>query len=604
MQKANQILQAIQRMGEKGEPLTRIYRSLYSEDLFLRAYHKLYSNAGALTPGTTQETVDGMSRKRIQTIIAELRSERFRFQPVRRIQIPKRKGGTRPLGIPDFRDKLVQEVLRMLLAAYYEPRFRNSSHGFRPGRGCHTALSHIKTHFTGTKWFIEGDIRGCFDHIDHDKLLAILARDIQDGRLLNLICLSLKAGYLENWQYHRSYSGTPQGGVLSPLLSNIYLHELDAFIEDTLIPQYTRGLKRATNKAYVNYRYPIQQAYLHGDPERASQLKRERRHLPSKDPQDPHYRRLRYLRYADDFILGFAGPKAEAESIKTAIGTFLGAELHQEMSTEKTLITHARTQYAHFLGYAISLFHNDDKLTHNPASGGKARNLNGSVRLGIPYGLDTQLSKRYQRRNKAIHEAALVDFPDAQIILTYQMRFRGLAQYYQYATDIHQLGRLKWVMQQALTKTLAYKFKTSISDIYRRYRGTQQVEGREYVTLQVEVPTSKGSRTIYWGAIPLRTAQPYAKTLQDTKQVDWYTTFRSDLVQRLQANRCELCGKEGDCEVHHVHKLADLKTRWRGRKDKPDWVKRMVAMQRKTLIVCHQCHANIHAGRPTPKQQE
>jgi group II intron reverse transcriptase/maturase len=215
MQKAEQILQAVQKMGEKRTPLTRVYRSLFSEDLFLAAYDKIARNRGALTVGTENDTADGMNLKRIQRIIENLRYERFKFRPARRIQIPKKSGGTRPLGIPNFTDKLVQEVLRMILEAYYEPRFRESSHGFRPGRGCHTALTNLRYKFKGVAWFIEGDIRGCFDNIDHEVLMGILARDIQDGRLLKLLRMGLKAGYLEGWQYNRTYSGTPQGGILT-----------------------------------------------------------------------------------------------------------------------------------------------------------------------------------------------------------------------------------------------------------------------------------------------------------------------------------------------------------------------------------------------------
>jgi group II intron reverse transcriptase/maturase len=237
MQKANQILQAVRKLGEQRQPLTRVYRSLYCEELFIAAYGKIYRNEGAMTPGTEDDTVDGMNLAYIRDLIEALRYERYRFRPARRQPIPKEKGGTRPLGIQNFTEKLVGEVLRMLLEAYYEPRFSDSSHGFRPNRGCHTALAAVKHRFIGTGWFIEGDIKGCFDHIDHEVLLSILARDIHDGRLLNLIRLSLKAGALDNWTYHETHSGTPQGAVLSPLLANIYLNELDTFIEDELIPR-------------------------------------------------------------------------------------------------------------------------------------------------------------------------------------------------------------------------------------------------------------------------------------------------------------------------------------------------------------------------------
>lgn len=272
MQRAEHILQAIRKLGEKRIPLTRVYRCLYGEDLFLAAYDKIARNKGALTKGTADDTVDGMNLHRIHTIIEQLRHERFRFRPARRVRIPKKSGGTRPLGIPNLSEKLVQEALRQVLEAYYEPRFSDSSHGFRTRRGCHTALTRIYQQFGGTTWFIEGDIRGCFEQIDHEVLMEILSRDIHDGRLLNLIRRCLQAGYMEDWHYHRTYSGTPQGGIVSPLLANIYLHELDAFVEGVLIPQYTRGKRRAYNPEYARLSWHIKQGRQRGEYEQVRAL--------------------------------------------------------------------------------------------------------------------------------------------------------------------------------------------------------------------------------------------------------------------------------------------------------------------------------------------
>lgn len=601
MQKAEQILQAVQKMGEKRIPLTRVYRSLFSEDLFLAAYDKIARNRGALTVGTDSETADGMNRERIQRIIEQLRCERFNFRPARRIQIPKKSGGTRPLGIPNFTDKLVQEVLRMVLEAYYEPRFRNSSHGFRPGRGCHTALANLQYKFKGAAWFIEGDIRGCFDNIDHDVLMAILARDIQDGRLLNLLRMGLKAGYLENWQYNRTYSGTPQGGILSPLLANIYLHELDAYIEDMLIPQYTRGKKRAYNPEYGKVGNDIKVARKTGNEERVKQLMTQYRKLPSQNVNDPNFRRLQYIRYADDFILSFIGTKSEAEEIKAAICAFLKEKLHLELSTSKTLITHSRTEHARFLGYDISVYHADDKISPRSGTLSKTRSVNGCIRLGIPYGKVDELAKRYMRGGKPIHEAGLLAFSDAQIIDVYQQRFRGVAEYYKFATDRKALRKLKYVMEVSLTKTLANKFKSTVVRMYQRYGGKRTVQGFTYKVLVVEVPTKNGTRYIYWGGIPLKVVKPGTEILDDNNGRRNVTlSSRTDLVQRLQANECEICGSQESCEVHHVRKLADLKNRWRGRKEKPAWVTTMIAMQRKTLVVCAKCHVAIHTGKPLP----
>ncbi len=604
MQNTEQLLQAMRKMGEKHIPLTRVYRNLFNQELFLTAYDKIARNHGALTPGTESETVDGMSLNRIQRIIDQLRSEQFRFRPARRISIPKKSGGSRPLGIPNFSEKLVQEAVRQILEAYYEPRFRDSSHGFRPERGCHTALISLQRNFKGATWFIEGDIRGCFDNIDQGLLMEILARDIHDGRLLNLIRMMLEAGYFEDWQYHHSYSGTPQGGILSPLLSNIYLTELDVFIEDVLVPQYTRGKKRGCNLEYLKLGYLISKARKAGEVEQVKRLENLRRQIPSQDVQDQDYRRLHYIRYADDFILSFAGPKSEAEDIKTAIATFLKDKLHLEMSATKTLITHARTQQARFLGYAICVYHSNEKLFPRTGTPTKTRNANACIRLGIPFGKIEELMKSYQRNGKPVHETGLLAFSDAQIIDIYQRRFLGLAQFYKYAVDRGRLSQLKYVMEVALTKTLACKFKSKVTHIYQKYGRKRAFNGYIYKTLEVEVPTKTGVRNIFWGAISLKVVKTGNQPIVDNRgPYAFLSVSHTDLIKRLQANQCEICGSQEPCEVHHIRKLVDLKNRWRGRKEKPDWVIRMIAMRRKTLVVCVKCHDAIHSGNPLPIKQ-
>jgi group II intron reverse transcriptase/maturase len=605
MQTAEQILQAVRKLGAMKAPLTRVYRCLFSEDLYLAAYAKIYSNHGATTPGVDQaDTVDGMSLKRIRTIIAELREERYHFKPVLRAEIPKKSGlGVRRLGLPTFTDKLLQEVLRMVLEAYYEPRFRDSSHGYRPERGCDTALQRIKESFRASAWFIEGDIKGCFDNIDHDILLNILRRDIHDGRLLHLIEMSLQASVMEDWQYHRTYSGTPQGGVLSPLLSNIYLHELDTYIEDVLIPKHTRGEKRGWNREYLRLQGALQYARRTGKTAKVKELVKQVRATPSVDVQDPNFRRLRYIRYADDFILSFTGTKAEAEAIKADIGAFLREHLHLHLHPDKTLVTHARTEKAQFLGYAISIYQANDKITRDKQrTKVKRRSANGKVRLGIPFGLPQEVASQYMKHGKIASASGLLVHSDAHLIDLYQARFRGLVNYYQYATDLYRLSYVRYVMETALLKTLAHKHKTTVTKMSRKYKATIQIDGRSYKVLQVEVPTKKGSRLIQWGGIPLRTVKFGTGRLDDHRYVTY--EYRSDLVQRLQADECELCGSKQDCEVHHVRKLRDLRKRWAGRPIKPMWVQRMIAMKRKTLVVCHTCHRKIHQGLPTPNQSE
>jgi hypothetical protein len=301
------------------------------------------------------------------------------------------------------------------------------------------------------------------------------------------------------------------------------------------------------------------------------------------------------------FILSFIGTKAEAEEIKAAIGAFLKAKLHLEMSAAKTLITHSRTEHAQFLGYDISVYHADDKLSPRNGTLIKTRSINGHIRLGIPQGKVDELTQRYLRRAKPIHEARLLAFSDAQIVEVYQQRFRGVAEYYKFATDRSLLGKLKYLMEVSLTKTLAHKFKSSVVRMYRKYNGTRTVQGYPYKVLVVEVPTPNGTRSVYWGGIPLRVIKPGTESLDDNHG-RWDGTYpkRTDLIQRLQANECEICGSQENCEVHHIRKLADLNNRWRGRKAKPVWVTTMIAMRRKTLVVCAKCHDAIHAGKPLP----
>src|SRR3954451_8204294 len=240
MQEAEVVLGVLRESGRKGLPCTQLYRQMFNEHLYLLAYGNIYSNQGAMTPGASAETADGMSEGKIQQITELMRCERYRFAPARRVFIPKKNGRLRPLGLPSWPDKLVGEVVRLLLEAMYEPRFSDRSHGFRKGRGCHTALREINNTWSGITWFIEGDISDCFGSFDHDILLGILAEKIQDQRFLRLIRNMLKAGYLQDWEYRDTLSGCPQGGVVSPILSNIYLDKFDKFLEQELIPQSTR----------------------------------------------------------------------------------------------------------------------------------------------------------------------------------------------------------------------------------------------------------------------------------------------------------------------------------------------------------------------------
>jgi len=588
MQKADTVLAIIRKRGEEGKPLERVYRNLFNRDLFLMAYGRIAKNKGAMTPGVNDETADGMSLAKIDAIIDLLRHERYGWLPVRRTYIPKRKGKKRPLGLPTWSDKLVQEVIRLILEAYYEPQFSDHSHGFRSKRGCHTALREIYYKWRGTTWFIEGDISQCFDKLDHQILLDTLAEKIHDGRFIALIDELLNAGYIEDWQFNTTPSGTPQGGVVSPILSNIYLDRLDKWVENTLIPMYTRGNERQDNPDYM--RLIKRASYLRGQGRyaEAQPLQRQARTLPSRMPDDPHFRRLRFVRYADDFLLSFAGPKAEAEDIKRRIGAFLRDELALELSPTKTLVTHARTEPARFLGYHIHTLQDDQQRSQS------GQRINGLISLKVPMEVIWEKSQRYRKHGKPVHRPEWSNDGVYDIIVRYQQEYRGLVEYYRLAHNLYQLDRLKYVMETSLTKTLSQKLRISVRQVYQRFGTVLLTENGPYKGLQYKIEREEQRPLVAtWGGISLK--RDLGAELNDAP-LDLPVNYRTELEQRLLADTCELCGSTDRIEVHHIRALRDLKKP--GRKDKPLWMQVMIARHRKTLIVCWACHRDITAGRP------
>ncbi|HEL2326370.1 TPA: reverse transcriptase [Streptococcus suis] len=586
MRTAKTILTVIHERGKQDKPLERVYKLLFNRELYLIAYAKLYPNNGAMTKGVTEETIDGMSIQKIDMIIEQLRQETYYWRPARREYIPKKNGKHRPLGIPVWSDKLLQEVIRMILEAYYEPQFSEHSHGFRPKRGCHTALQEIQT-WKGTRWFIEGDISSYFDTIDHDVLITMLSRQIQDGRFIRLIKNMLEAGYLDDWKFHKTISGTPQGGVISPLLANIYLHQFDKWVGEELIPQYRRGKKQKANSAYNRLSRRIKCYQDKGDYKKAHQLIVERRNLPSVDTYDTSYRRLRYVRYADDFILGFTGSKAEAKAIKKQIGDFLNTKLSLELSQEKTLITHATGESAKFLGYEIKAQRVNDYIDNKGR-----RSANGVIALFVPASVIESKCRQYMKNGKAIHRNNLLHDDDFSIVQTYQQEYRGLVQYYILAQNLSWFSKVYWYMETSLLKTLAFKHKSSINKMLAKYKTTTtSTNGRTVPCLQVVVPREdKPPLVATWGGISLS----YKKkaVIEDAP----YQVYggRTELIKRLLANKCELCGSEENIEVHHIRKLADLNKH--NGKLVPKWKEIMSARCRKTLVTCRDCHYAIHNG--------
>lgn len=586
MQNTETVLGAIQERGRRGLALERVYRQLFNRNLFLTAYGRIASNQGALTPGVTDETVDGMSLAKIDTIIAALRDEKYRWKPARRIYIEKKNSiKKRPLGLPTWSDKLVQEVIRLILEAFYEPQFSTHSHGFRAGRGCQSALSEVHSGWRGTTWFIEGDISACFDSFDHDVLMGILAERINDNRFLRIVRELLNAGYLKEWTFNKTLSGTPQGGVVSPILANIYLDRFDKFVEEKLIPEYNRGDQRKDNRAYKALHTRIKYWEKKGDWEKVKGLDKQFRSMPSKVTKDPDFRRLRYVRYADDFLLGFIGTKAEADTIKQQLAEFLETQLKLKLSEAKTLVTHARRESAKFLGYEITILDSDaSRDSHGN------RNINGQVGLRVPASVVKAKRKPYERNGKPTHRPVLLCNEPFSIVAQYQAEYRGVVEYYRMAYNLHTLSTLKRVMEVSLLRTLANKHKSSCAKVFRKYKAVITDGDVKRSVLQVCV-NREGKKPLLaqWGGIPLA-YNVRTKTLDDQPPQVW--NRRSELVERLLADTCELCDSTKNVEVHHIRKLADL--RKKGKKELPKWARFMIARRRKTLVACRECHEDTH----------
>ncbi len=589
MRTAETILNIIQDRGKRKLPLDDVYRQLYNPDMYLRSYAKLYPNDGAMTPGITEETVDGWSMEKVAAIIVAIRDERWQWTPVKRVLIDKPKGGKRPLGLPVWSDKVVQDIIRSILEAYYEPQFTKHSHGFRPKRGCHTALKEIDEVWQGTKWFIEGDIKGCFDNIDHTTLMNILRENIQDNRFLRLIEGALKAGYCEEWKYHPSLSGSPQGGIVSPILSNIYMDRLDRFVQDMLIPEYTRGTRRKEGEEYRRL-HSLSTYYRNtGRIERAEELRKAMQQYPSVDPNDEEYRRLRYVRYADDFLLGYAGTMAEATEIKEKIAAFLRTQLTLTLSADKTLITHASTGRARFLGYEIGTMYCQTKFDKL-----RKRAVNGKIGLYIPEDVLQKKRKRYLRDGKAHHRTELMNDSEYDIIIRYQAEYRGLVQYYTLAQNRCRLGYVGFTMETSLLKTLASKGRTTFAKTLKRLKSTTQSPHgpRKCLKLTIERAGQRPLVAIF-GGLSLRRKQTAIKD----QVLMPYIRRRSEIVERLLNNTCEVCGSKEHIQMHHVRHLADLNKK--GRREKPPWMKIMIARKRKSIPLCKRCHDDVHFNRPT-----
>ncbi|PFV83492.1 group II intron reverse transcriptase/maturase [Bacillus sp. AFS059628] len=589
---------------DKKYQYTRLYRNLYNPDFFLLAYNNLSKNDGALTMGVDQRSIDGFSMEEVEQLIEVLRNKRYQPYPSKRVYIPKKNGKKRPLGIPSFCDKLVQEVIRMILEAIYEPNFSTSSHAYRKNKSCHSALLEIKRTFTGSKWFIEGDIRGFFDNIEHHTLVEILRRKISDENFIELIWKFLRAGYLDEWKFHNTYSGAPQGGIISPILSNIYLNELDVYME-CFKNNFNQGKRRKKNPEYENVRSKmrrlekkIDNTNEHDDSdsienwkEEVKVLKKKLKQMPYSDQMDNEYRRLTYVRYADDFLIGIIGSKEDAQHVKEEIAKFLKDKLKLELSMEKTLITNASNKQAQFLGYEIKIFKSQairtDKL------GRKIRLLNGKVQLKMPHKAWVNKLKKYQ----AIQMSANGTWKpkprnyfqrneDLEIVSQYNSEIRGLYNYYRLAENVsNHMHRFTYFMFYSMLKTFATKYRKRTKHIRKKY----MKNGR----FTVEYETKRGIKQIHFIERNFPRINGISKEQTDVVQNTRYTMSTTRLSDRIKAETCESCGRSNTTiHMHHVKRLKNL----RAKSNKSYLEQQMIARNRKTIALCKECHLKRHKG--------
>lgn len=585
---------------DKNYQFERLYRLLYNKEMYLVAYQTIYANPGHTTPGVDELTIDGMSIARIDQLIDSLKDESYQPHPSRRTYIPKKNGKLRPLGIPSFDDKLLQQVIKMILEAIYEGQFEPSSHGFRPNKSCHTALTQIQKTYTGTKWFIEGDIKSFFDNINHDVMIRILRERITDERFLRLIRKFLNAGYVEDWKFYKTYSGTPQGGIISPILANIYLDKFDKYMTD-YVKNFCQGKYRKRTPEYRQNEIALGKArraleYVSTENQRQEviqcirQLEKERVLIPHSDPMDSSFKRLTYTRYADDFICGVIGSKEDALRIKADIKDYLEAVLKLELSVEKTLITNARDK-ARFLGY--HLYIRKSNLAKRDSAGRLVRNYTGRLVLEVSietirdrllsYGAMKMTYYRGYEVWKPTARYFMKDCDDLEILERYNAEIRGFYNYYCIANNSSILHRFKYIMEYSMYKTYATKYRTTKSHIIRKYKKDGQFSV-QYIGRKGDTMT----RYFYNGGFK-RQKKSFLENDNLPNTAKYFS--RTNLIDRLKASRCEYCqATDSSLEIHHVRKLKDLK-------GKTFWERLMISRQRKTIALCKDCHKKLHHGK-------
>jgi len=611
MRNPNDVLENLQKQAcREGYTFDRLYRNLYNPEFYLEAYARIARSQGSMTPGTDGMTLDDMNMPRIERLIGKLKDHSYQPNPARREYIEKKNDPSkkRPLGIPSTDDKLVQEIVRMILEAIYEPTFSPKSHGFRPKHSCHTALAQVKLTFEGVKWIVEGDIKSCFDSFDHHVLINILRERIKDEYFIALIWKMLRAGYMEQWTHHNTFSGTPQGSGCSPILANIYLNELDKFMAaykidfdvQTAIKRkptyeyqrivsktYKRGLK--AKKLQFNGEKNKREAVM----QEIKALQNSRLNIPAYPVFDHDYRKMQYNRYADDFVIGVIGSGQDAQKVKDDVKNFLQNRLKLTLSDEKTKITHS-SELVRYLGYDFTVSRKKD--TKRGKDGKLYRCWYGAVKLYVPHekwfgklleykALKISKDKSGKERWKAIHRGPLINMDNVTIVNKYNAEIRGIYNFYWLAENSTVLNDFYYIMKGSMYRTFAAKYKSSFKKMAAKY------ERDGVFTVEYDTKSGKKYREFYHDGFAQKGAILFDENIDTLPERQKRHINRpNSLVARLKAGICEMCGMDGQLvHMRHVKRLKDLK-------GQDEYEILMMEKRRKSLALCPNCFNESHAN--------
>jgi group II intron reverse transcriptase/maturase len=570
-----------------------IVRILADAGFLQYCYMLIKGKPGNMSKGTTKETLDGISYKWFEDTALSILRGGLKFTPARRVMIPKPgKKELRPLGVGAPREKIIQKGIQVILETIYEPEFLDCSHGFRPGRSTHSALRPLYLKGHHHKWVIQGDISKCFDKIPHQVIMNILRKRFVCDRLLFIINQALKVGYIDSKtkKVHVSPIGTPQGSVLSPLLANIVLHELDKYLVETIIPENNKGKGRRTNAKYNAIAYARDPKNPNSSPKERLEALKLMRMTPRMDTRDPNFRRSMYIRYADDFVYLFAGPKSEALIIRDKIKEFLIEHTGLELNVEKTLVTHLEEGF-NFLGAHISTSKIVDYRMKTRTVNGTPITMRANVRARVNMPTKLLLEKLikagFARRNpfKKILAKPLtkvVNLDHATIVQFFNSKIHGLLNYYTFAGNRIETQNLIWILRHSLAKTLARKFKLSSSRQAFKKFGPNLKDP----TTDVEVFVPKTLPTIHKYNVNELSTEP-TKLMEQT----WF----GRLTQTNLFKTCVLCNTSSNIQMHHLRKAKDVRTKMRdGTSSFKSWIG---ATQRKQIPLCQYHHTLYHNGK-------